>query len=125
MRPLLVLGFSFLLTALAPRVSGSDTLCPTPFQQRNTCQAGHCSQTVYTTSCSIAQNEVHTCADFGLTVTCCGGELPTLSLYPCGIQSTSLPTLDLLARQFGGRRVFVLTCSRGYWRLGGNWHAAQ
>ena len=128
MQPTLVPRSTFLslILALVPMTCPAwDTLCPTPIPIKNTCQAGRCSQTVYTTGCSISQNEVHECADFDRTVPCCGGGIPTLTSYPCGIQSTSLPMLDLLAREFGGTRVFVLTCSRGYLRLGRAWRMAQ
>lgn len=122
MRPTNVLTLALLVVLSNTSTGHANTLCPTPFQQRNTCQAGRCSQTVYTTSCSISENETHTCADLGQTVSCCGGQLPTLSLYPCGIQSTSIPTIDMLADRFGRTRVFVLTCSGGYLRLGARWH---
>jgi hypothetical protein len=94
-----------------------DYYCSTPYRRAMRCQYGSCKQTVYIVDCSILLNQTLTCANFGQTVNCCGGELPTYAFYPCGIVPLHPATSEILAQRFGSSRIFVPTCSRGYHRL--------
>lgn len=109
--------FVLFIIAAPLTVTHAQNFCPTPVQTRQTCQYGQCTQTVTTGDCATnILNTASTCAD-GPPVLCCGAELPNVVLWPCGINSANLPSIQLRAREFGSARIFVPTCARGYRRL--------
>lgn len=111
--------FILLSVTMAATASRADYLCPLPFWGQITCdnQQG-CRRTVYVRTCGVMQNLAWTCADFGMTVECCGSQLPTYSQWPCYITPLTPTSAELLVERFGRQRVFVQTCSQGYRRLG-------